>query len=203
MKPSLAVMIILLLASPVSMAAKAATTDEAPFHVIARVIDTFAEVIDFFAGYVDPFPSAFGISHVSLQAGLNDSFALTGYGTSGGFFDNIRILSVSVGLRYYPATVARNGLYIGPFLNYTQVSEESALVDYTMSSRRASARIVSVGYTETSGFFGYGVELGAVIDVGEPFFIDLGAGLMRYSIAPAAGFPMVIPVCSAVFGAKF
>jgi len=200
MKTSLAVvMIILLLAFPISISA----ADDAPFSVFARVIDTFSEVIDFFAGFVEPFPSAFGISHLSLLAGLNDTFALTGYGTSGDLFDKISILSVSVGLRYYPAKIARKGFYIGPFLNYTQVSEESALVDYTMTSRRATARIMSVGYIETNGFFGYGVECGTMIALGDPFFIDLGVGLMRYSIAPVTGFPTVIPVCNALFGAKF
>ncbi|MDR2735043.1 MAG: hypothetical protein LBC99_10500 [Spirochaetota bacterium] len=195
MKRLLAVMIVLLLIFPIAVSA-----DEAPPWFFVKVTDIAYSL----AGAVDPILAAYGILHSSMQFGLSESCALTGHMTTSDFYNDISVMSVGVGARFYPAKIVRNGFYMGSFLSYTQVSEDYPLADYSAFPRKVFPRKLGAGYIETSRFFGYGIELGAMIEVRELFFIDLGIGLMRYAIQELwTGFPAVVPVCNALFGAKF
>jgi hypothetical protein len=139
-----------------------------------------------FAVAVNPLFVA-GIFNASFQVALSDTLAIpicyTGWRPA--VFHNIRLDSVSAGLRIFPGPQALKGFYIGPFCIYKNMSRKD----------------------DSYGFWGFGLELGAMVSVGGPFFFDLGVGLARYSIdgvdVDGQKIPLVLPVFNMTFGIKF
>ena len=135
-----------------------------------------------FALSIDPFLVFGEILHASVSVALSDTFAIPVYYTGmtlSEIFDNVRMRSVSAGLRIYPGEKVHRGFYIGPFLNYTGMSKDS----------------------DNAGVLGFGLELGGMIPLGSRFFIDLGAGLIRYFSA-FKDVTTVLPVYNMFFGVK-
>jgi len=137
-----------------------------------------------FAISLDPLLVVLGVVHVSVQAALSDIFVIPVFFTHCKLIDDITMNGVSLGLRLYPGEEAHKGFYIGPFLNYTGMSKGA----------------------ESHSLLGFGVELGAMIEVGRRFFLDLGAGLIRYDVSGIIedfDIPVVLPIFNMAFGVKF
>ena len=139
-----------------------------------------------FAASINPLVPFFGLWHVSAHVGLGDTISIPIFYTRVGefFSTGVSMNSVSVGARVYPSKTVHNGFYIGPFLNLTTMSKKDQ---------------------ENSSAFGIGAEIGSMISVGESFFFDIGAGLVRYKISAsfADDIPLVLPVFNMLFGYKF
>ncbi|MDR2735044.1 MAG: hypothetical protein LBC99_10505 [Spirochaetota bacterium] len=147
-----------------------------------------AEGSDRFAVSLDPIPVFFSVFHLSFQVAVSDMISIPVFYT-GCFFPSLEeyhigMQSVSVGMRLYPTKTVHRGFYIGPFLNCNRVSNG----------------------TVKGSLFGYGIESGAMVDMGSGFFIDLGMGLVRYNTKPGFDngvFTIVMPVFNMGFGYKW
>jgi len=141
---------------------------------------------DRFAVSADPLMAFFGYVHASFQFTVSNVFAIPvfyiGMFPLNDYDDSTKMHSLSVGARFYPAKKVYSGFYIGPLVNFSRT-------DY-------------VGSTMQS-LFGFGMEAGWMINVGDPFFIDLGAGVIRYVAKSYYYSSRFFPVINMSFGYRW
>jgi hypothetical protein len=116
-----------------------------------------------FAISFDPLPLALTAVHLSFQVAFSDVISIPIYYTfiSRLFVDDPNFQIFTIGARIFPWKKVHSGFYIGPLVSYNAAA-------WTWNARR--------------GAFGFGLELGGMLDLGESFFVDLGLGLVRYII---------------------
>jgi len=152
------------------------------FCAVSSGLFALEEGYDRFAVSIDPLPVFWGVLHLSFHIAVSDVISIPFFYT-GCFPSDVNeyfsMQSFSVGARIYPAGKMHRGFYIGPFLNLNKMNNDM------------SKDVV----------FGYGLELGGMISIGRSFFIDLGAGLVRYNSLDADF--AILPVVNMSFGYKF